>query len=258
MQRGLVAVVDHSRLSLIDLDRARGKRARGSGAIRAPNPVSKPTFFVPLADLERGARKLTWPIPVSWLDAALYGLEASPTGEEGLLAVELSRSGSDILVRGHAEVSVTVPCVVTLEPVLFKLKPEVSLLLAPAPTESGPTAPGRGGSPKGGPRGRRDRDSKAQNPEGWNEAQELTHQDASRDTFEADKIVLDGFLREFILLELPLYPRRSDLPSDRTAATSTPPAPSTPAEVAPGSKSVDPRLLPLAELRDRLRQNKKE
>lgn len=238
---------------------ARSRSTHLTGAIRRWNVVSKPNFVVPLADLERGPHSVTWPIPVSWLEAALRGIEATPAGEPGVLSVNLSRNGSDVLVRGHAEVSVKMPCVVTLEPLLFTVRPQISLLLAPAASVS-PKAPASSGRrvKNPGTLDRRPRKFGREAAESWQEAPELSLMDAARDTFEADRIELDEFLREFILLELPLYPRRSDLPSDQADATNSPPAPSTSAEAGSSPRPLDPRLAPLAELRDRLRQDKKE
>jgi hypothetical protein len=66
--------------------------------------------------------------------------------------------------------------------------------------------------------------------------------------------VLDGFAREFLLLELPMFPRRSDLPTDTLAAN-----PPLPADSQPGGQvPLDPRLSPLAELKSRLEKIKKE
>ncbi|MGC4089731.1 MAG: hypothetical protein QM756_17955 [Polyangiaceae bacterium] len=130
------------------------------------------------------------------------------------------------------------------------------LLLAPAPSALPPSKAARapkavpvtrGGRPPPGaaakPHKKPDRDG---GPE-----QELSDSDAARDTFDGERIVLDDFVREFLVLELPMYPRRSDLPSDRSPAIA-PPSTETP------EASVDPRLLPLASIASRLRDQKKE
>lgn len=224
-------------------------------------------FVVPVADLERGAKTVSWPIPDSWLASALEDVEAVPQGTEGMLEVELSKNGSEVLVRGRARVSVRVPCVVTLEPLDYELTPEIFLMLSKAPTPPPQPRSGRDGKRRAGAAaqkagsGSKAGASAARAPRGrgrggleaWAQDPELTEIDAARDFFEGDKIVLDGFVREFILLELPMYPRRSDLPSEQTPARATP-LPSGP----PAADPVDPRLLPLAELRDRLRRDKKE
>jgi hypothetical protein len=88
----------------------------------------------------------------------------------------------------------------------------------------------------------------------WEETPVLTDEDAGKDTYEGHEIVLDGFVREFLILELPMFPRRSDLPTDTAAANPPLPAGNQPGEQAP----LDPRLSPLAELKSRLEKMKKE
>jgi hypothetical protein len=88
----------------------------------------------------------------------------------------------------------------------------------------------------------------------WADTPVLDDETAGQDTYEGHEIVLDGFAREFLILELPMFPRRSDLPTDRAAANPPLPADSQPG----GDKPIDPRLSPLAELKSRLEKIKKE
>ncbi len=71
-----------------------------------------------------------------------------PPVRPGRLDVEFSKNGREVLVRGRAEVDVTVPCVVTLDPLPFKLEPEILLLL----TRGREEAAGRVRQGKAGPR----------------------------------------------------------------------------------------------------------
>jgi uncharacterized metal-binding protein YceD (DUF177 family) len=173
----------------------------------------------------------------------------------------LSKSGRDIMVRGRAEVAVSMPCVVTLDPLDIDLNPEIFLMLAPAPSE--PTGkPGRsekkravaGASGKEAPAEARAAGSRKRGASHEDEEGELLDEStAARDTFEGSQIELDSFIREFLLLELPMFPRRSDLPSSPGAAIG-------PRLVTPESDEqepvIDPRLQPLAALRSRLRDTK--
>ena len=202
---------------------------------------------------------MTWTVPRDWLVKALEGSDATPTAD-GNLSVELSTNGAEVVVRGHARVSVTMPCAVTLEPVPLSLEPDIFLLLAPAldaETIVRAGRPGRRGARPGsasGPQGKDlDRRGRARH-RGWAEDPLLSPDDAAQDRYDGEQVVLDGFLREFILLELPMNVRRSDLPNGEDAAI----APPSPADRAPPTteKPVDPRLAPLAELASRLRQDK--
>jgi len=221
--------------------------------------VMHPAFRVPVADLKRGPVTVTWTVPRGWLARALEGSEATPTAD-GSLSVQLSTNGSDVVVRGRARVSVTMPCAVTLEPVPLSLEPDIFLLLAPAldsetidlagrPAKRG-CRTGSASRPRGKDQDRRGRSKHR----GWADDPMLSTEDAAQDRYDGEQVVLDGFLREFILLELPMNVRRSDLPNGEDAAI----APPSPADRASPTteKPVDPRLAPLAALASRLRQDK--
>lgn len=242
-------------------------------------------FVVPLRDLDDGPKTLRGEIGVEWLGHALQGTEATPTGEKGSVDLELSKSGQQVLVRGTVAVAVTVPCARTLAPIDLQLKPEILLLLRrvdPPPNRAQATSrhAGRkqgkqaqslrsaGGSQHAQERHRPGgRSTKSERKGGWEHGAELTSLDAAQDTFEGEQIVLDSFLREFIVLELPMFPVRQDLPSLPVDARASAPgsrkepggSDPTPAPArADAESTVDPRLAPLAELKDRLRQQKKQ
>jgi uncharacterized metal-binding protein YceD (DUF177 family) len=211
--------------------------------------VAESEFVVPLADLESGPKHLASTISEAWLRQAFADTEATAVGP-GKLDVELSKNGREVLVRGRAVVDVTVPCVVTLDPLPFKLEPEIMLLLTPSPGES-PGGRRAGKAPQKERRDAKPAGKKGKRAKAWEEEPELSAEEAAADTFSGDEIVLDGFLREFILLELPMYPRRSDLPSPGEAAIGPGPQPE-------GPQPLDPRLSPLAELAKRLVSNEQK
>jgi uncharacterized protein len=65
-------------------------------------------------------------------------------------------------------------------------------------------------------------------------------EEADTDTYEGEEVVLDGFIREAILLESPIFPLCSEACKGlRPAGESAPNS---------GRAATDPRLLPLAEL----------
>lgn len=225
--------------------------------------MTTPHFVVPLADLEDGPRRVRWGITTDWLRRALEGTEATPK-EDGWIEVELSLNGREVMVRGKAEVQLTMPCAVTLDPTDVEVRPDVFLLLSPA--GSGPGGPRRGPARTGGPaaspggRGKergKSRPAERTHSEGrhdWTADPVLSPEDAGRDVYSGKEIVLDHFVREFILLELPMTPRRSSLPS--TAVEATPLRPAEPG--AHGEAPIDPRLAPLADIANRMRPAKKE
>lgn len=242
--------------------------------------AARPIFVVSVKDLDDGPKTLSGEISLDWLRNALDGSEATPTDQGGSLHVQLSKNGREVLVRGVVRVSVIVPCARTLAPILLDLSPEIVLLLRPAAavperqrgavqrgaavhrevaaSADAKARPGRAKRERGegteaataGTRHGRaggNHGTRAQPRGGWEDDPELGPMDAAQDSFEGEQIVLDQFLREFILLELPMFPVRQDLPSLPVEARASAPEP-----------PLDPRLAPLAELKDRLAQKQKQ
>jgi uncharacterized metal-binding protein YceD (DUF177 family) len=226
--------------------------------------MSRPELVVPVADLERGPKHVEFVLSDAWLRRALEGTDASITAP-GKLDVTLSKNGTDVLVRGELTVDLTLPCVVTLDPVPVPVRTEMLLMLSPAGgattaheshaqrRKPRPAKPEPAGFSDKSSHGKADRSkSLGKGDRGWEETPELTDETAGKDTYDGHEIVLDGFAREFLILELPMFPRRSDLPTDGPAAN--PPLPA--GSQAGGDKPLDPRLSPLAELKSRLEQQK--
>jgi hypothetical protein len=143
------------------------------------------------------------------------------------------------------------PCVVTLDPVDVDISPEIFLMLSPAGTESAakPGKKARREGSNGTPAEARSPQRKRGAKDELEEAEELDANTAARDTYDGSQIELDPFFREFLVLELPMFPRRSDLPSTEG------PAIGPPSSASEGQEpTVDPRLQPLAALRSRLRE----
>ena len=213
--------------------------------------MSKSVFVVPVADLERGPRTVTFTLDEAWLRQALEGTDATPR-RAASATVELSKNGRDVMVRGRLEAALSMPCVVTLDPLDVDINPEIFLMLAPGSTEpsSGKTGKkarreGSNGSPADARAPARKRGAQDELEEG----EELDATTAARDTYDGSQIELDPFFREFLVLELPMFPRRSDLPSPEGPAIGPPSSASVGQEPA-----IDPRLQPLAAIRSRLRQ----
>jgi len=159
------------------------------------------------------------------------------------------------------------PCVVTLDPVPVPVRTELVLMLSQqggattsheghvARRRPRPERPESAASPeKTGPAKHKHPKNSAKTEDGWSQTPVLDDETAGQDTFDGHEIVLDGFAREFLILELPMFPRRSDLPTDTAGANPPLPADSQPV----GDKPIDPRLSPLAELKSRLEKIKKE
>lgn len=194
-----------------------------------------PSLLVPVSDLEREdevARE--WELSPRWLAWALEGSDATST-TPGHLEATLSRNGREVLVRGRIRAQVTLPCARTLDPAVYDLSPDLVLILhkkeEPGPSKRANRALARRAAKEG------------------KEPEALTNEDVAEDTFSGENVALDEFVREQLLLELPMFPLRSDL---RFADAPGIPAP--PQE--PNGSSIDPRLLPLKALADKLKTSK--
>lgn len=208
--------------------------------------MQRPLFTVSIRDLERADQRRTWEVPAEWIDWALADSEARSDGAAGSLELYVKKNGREVLVKGQARANVTMPCARTLEPVAVKLDAEILLLLTPRATPA-PAATKAARKP----RNRTERwrttreDATAADPS----AEALSAEQAARDEYEGETVELDVFVREHLLLELPLFPVRSDLPFEPNAGTDTPPDDS-------GDDALDPRLAPLAALASQMRSSK--
>ena len=216
--------------------------------------MTKAAFVVPVADLERGPRTVTFTLDDAWLREALEGTDATPR-QAGTVTLQLSKSGKDVMVRGRLEAALSMPCVVTLDPLDIDVSPEIFLMLTPAASDPlGKSAKKRAPAGKEPPpEGRAAPPRKRHAAEDEDEGELLEATAAARDTFEGSQIELDPFFREFLVLELPMFPRRSDLPSSEGPAIGPRLVELESGEQEP---AIDPRLQPLAAIRSRLRESK--
>jgi uncharacterized metal-binding protein YceD (DUF177 family) len=206
-------------------------------------------FSVRVADLEYGEQEIEEEIPVAWLEEAFSGSEAKPRGRPGRLSATVAKSGRDVMVRGRATAAVTMPCARTLDPVEVDLDAQIFLLLAPASSASLPGEKKRRQRVKQKePVPRKASKQRREGPKTAAKAEALEDSDAARDTYDGEDVVLDEFVREFLVLELPMVPLRPDLRSDGATGISGPP--NIPA--ASAGREIDPRLAPLAAIASRL------
>jgi uncharacterized metal-binding protein YceD (DUF177 family) len=213
--------------------------------------VTQKAYVVPLRDLEDGPKTLRGVVSDAWLTQQLADTDATPAGkDDGTLDVTLTKNGRDVLVRGRLTATIQVPCARTLDPAVYRVSPEVFLLLGPKAGAS----PAEGAGQRAGRAREAAREGRAaaRKAGGWEEDGLLDSEDAARDTYTGDQIVLDEFLREFILLEIPMVPLREDLRKAPFEATPSPPGSPSAGESKP--EELDPRLSPLIALKARLEQ----
>ena len=83
-------------------------------------PASKSTheFSFPVHDLDVSGRRFRLPVRSTWLHGVLEGTEIGASGRDGDLDLRLSRSGSDVVVRGTLAADLLVQCSRCLERVV--------------------------------------------------------------------------------------------------------------------------------------------
>jgi uncharacterized protein len=143
-------------------------------------------------DVETTGIEVSEELPVAWLNQHLREAEAEARGA-GKFSGRLSRSGkADIVVRGKLSASVSLPCARCLTMTPVEVSAELSLLLRPRKEE-----------PRGGRRAVPE-PAKQRTPKAVE--YEFSSEEAELDDYDGEKVILDGFIREAILLELPSFP----------------------------------------------------
>ncbi|UQA56058.1 YceD family protein [Polyangium aurulentum] len=223
---------------------------------------------IPVANIDTAGRSLEAELPVAWLDEQLADDDNDLKGAApGQVTARLSRSGTDVVVRGRVKASVRTPCARCLESTNIDVDTELSLLLKAAPGQAaqepgegrhshgkrshaaikergaaagaaaaGAAAAGAAGKP-GATAKKPAKESKDKDPPEY----EFSSEEADLDTYDGETVVLDDFVREAILLEMPIFPLCSEsCPGIR---------PSPEAGDGGDTRPVDPRLAPLGALR---------
>ena len=201
-----------------------------------------PSLVLRIKEIEDDPLSKTWSLSQAWLQRALSGTDAQPDQSGGQVSVNAFRQGKQFVVRGKVRVAVTLPCARSLDPAVYDLNPDLFLVLQ----QRAAADPSRSPRPKR--ERRRDRESAEADDEILNES------DAAFEWFAGDEIALDTFVREQLVLELPMFPLRSDLRSDETPAIQ--PRSAREAQKGPAkTPGVDPRLLPLQAIAEKLKKS---
>jgi len=174
-------------------------------------------FEIPVRDLDAAGKPFRFPVRAAWLRGALEGTAVGACEHDGHLDLRLSKSGTDVVVRGTLEAHVTAPCARCLEPAPVVVKETISALAVPAAT---------GHESSGG------KDDDDASPE-----------QADLISYDGETLVLDDLVRDELLLAIPMIPLCSEAcPGIQPQLTSEEPEPA-------AVDRVDPRLLPLLRLK---------
>jgi uncharacterized protein len=175
--------------------------------------MASPEFFVPARDLDAAGRLFRFPLRTQWLRGALEGTQIEAGPLEGALEVRLSKSGTDVVLRGTVAAHVVAPCARCLEPAKIAIREPLSALFVAGRLQSSP---------------RRHAAEQANN----------ATDEADVIPYDGETVVMDGLVRDEILLGVPMIP----LCSEACAGIRPQASDRAPDE---GHEEIDPRLRPL-------------
>jgi uncharacterized protein len=181
------------------------------------HPTKEHEFAVPVRDLDAAGKPFRFPVRAAWLRGALEATDVAAPDRDGDFDVRLSRSGADVVVRGHLRADLVVPCARCLEPAPVTISEDVSVLVVPA---------------------------SAMREKGAKEDEDAPLEHADVIPYDGETVVLDDLVRDELLLAIPMIPLCSEACpgiSPRLAAEEPKPEP-----------GVDPRLRPLLRLKKSL------
>jgi uncharacterized protein len=141
--------------------------------------LPSPEFSISVHDLDAAGRQFRLPVRAAWIRGALEATEVGPGLDDGQLELRLSKSGTDVVVRGTLQAELTVPCARCLQPARVVVREELSALALA-------TSTARGNDDEEGP------------------------DDADTIAYDGDSLVLDDLVRDELLLGIPMIPLCSE------------------------------------------------
>jgi uncharacterized protein len=171
-------------------------------------------------NIDEEGKDFSFELKPAWLDVLLHdaSLRADPAYGPATLQVHAQQNGVEYLVNGTLQAHLLTECGRCLADAKIPVDVHVATLYSRV---SGKTLP---------------------------KVQELTDDDLQREEFVGQEIVLDGLVREHLVLEVPMQP----LCTPDCRGIPVPEHVRPPADVFASDGSVDPRLAPLLRLRDKV------
>ena len=170
-------------------------------------------FVVSARDLDASGKRLRFTVRSSWMRGAFEGTDVQPSDSDGELDVRLSKSGTDVVVRGVLTAELCAPCARCLKPARVPVRESLSALVVPTASPSQRESAGE---------------------------EDMALDEADLIPYDGETIVLDHLVRDELLLSIPMIP----LCSENCPGISPEPIP----EQA-SAATVDPRFLPLLRLK---------
>ncbi|HTQ47826.1 MAG TPA: DUF177 domain-containing protein [Polyangiaceae bacterium] len=155
-------------------------------------------FSILVRDLDAAGKAVSFALRKEWMRRALEESEVQPAAGDGSLEVRVSKSGTDVVLRGKLAAELVVPCARCLEPARVSVKQDLSAL---AVLRSKMRDEARG---KRGSKGRNG--SRA----GDGDEDEESPPDADMIAYDGETLVLDDLVRDELLLAVPMIPLCSE------------------------------------------------
>ena len=136
--------------------------------------MSTPELSVSVSDLDAAGKAFRFPLRAAWIRGAVEDTDVTATERDGELEIRLSKSGRDVVARGTLTAELILPCARCLEPAKVAVREAVSALFVP----------------------------------GGRAAEESDSADIY--SYDGETVVLDGLVRDEMLLALPIVPLCSE------------------------------------------------
>jgi uncharacterized protein len=147
--------------------------------------VSKESEFpIPVRDLDAAGKPFRFTLRNAWMRGALEGTDAQPAAGDGSLDLRVSKSGTDVVLRGKLAAELVVPCARCLEPARVSVKEDLSALAVP--------------------RSKMREEARAKGED------EGSPPDADMMAYDGETLVLDDLVRDELLLAVPMIPLCSE------------------------------------------------
>jgi len=143
-------------------------------------------FVIDVHDVPTHEGSWVFPIPQEWGRGAFEGCEVEALEQPGEIEVRVTKAGEGYLVEGRVRLTVAATCVRCLQPVPLEIDAPIAALFVPGPA----------GEPAGARDGAEGEDEEPRPDDG----PEVEH-------FQDHRLVLDSYVRDTILLEVPMNPK---------------------------------------------------
>jgi uncharacterized metal-binding protein YceD (DUF177 family) len=194
-------------------------------------------LVIPIQHLDTHGKDYVFALDQVWLDQAFQGtgVRGDASGGQGAVEVHAQRNGSEILVHGRARARLVAECGRCLKDLPLEVACDLAALYAPQ---------------QGAAHGHHDAEDE--------ELEALDAEEPDREHYSGDEVVIDGLVRDYLLLELPMQPRcelgwecpNLDLPEHMRGAEGVHSAAVHDSDKTSGA-DIDPRLMPLMKLAKR-------